>query len=84
LQPLDIALERLGQSAGVALGFLHDPLKVLVRIPAACAHVLAKRHQGLLRGIERLVEALQGCRLVGGWAPSCGAAAAGCRLLRAG
>jgi hypothetical protein len=76
LQPLDIALERLAQPAGVAPGLVHDLLKVLVRIPAACAHVLAKRHQGLLRGIERCVEALEGCRLVGGWAPSGGAAAA--------
>src|SRR6185295_10489221 len=76
LQPLDVALEHLAQPVGFAPGVLDEPLNVLLRIPAACAHVLAKRHQGLLRGIERRVEALDGCRLVGGWAPSGGAAAA--------
>jgi hypothetical protein len=76
LQPLDVALERLAQLVGLAPGVLYELLNVLLRIPAACAHVLAKRHQGLLRVIERLVEALDRGRLGGGWAPSGGAAPA--------
>ena len=76
LQPLDVALEGLAQPAGVAPGFLDELLKVLVEASAAgadlSADVLAQCRQRILRGIQRLVETLDRCGLVGGRALSRG------------
>ena len=76
MQPLEVALEGLAQLAGVALGFLDELLKVLVEASATgadlSADVLAQCRQRILGAIECLVEALDRCGLVGGWALSRG------------
>jgi hypothetical protein len=74
LDPLDVALDGLAQPAAITPGILDELLKVLVEVSATSAdpsaHVLAQRRERILGGIERLVETLDRCRLLGGWALS--------------